>query len=80
MGQIVGYGEGNRYKLYPTDFANIFGQGGHEASRLARKNPLESLALLLVRPDIEVEAQGELCLSCPNVAVKLTDSKDIEAV
>src|SRR5205823_5220898 len=80
VGEVTGYFKGNRHKLEPTDFTYEFGKGGHEASRLPRKDPLEGFALPLVGTRIDVESECQLCLPSPDVAIKLPDSEDIEAV
>ena len=56
------------------------GTGGHEAARLPRKDPLERVALLLVGTRIDVETERRVGLPSPDVAIKLRDSEDIEAV
>jgi hypothetical protein len=80
VGQILGYCKANRYKLKPTDFPDQCGNSGHEAARLPRKDLLEGVALPLVGPRIDVEAQRQPRLPGPDVAVKLADGEDIEAV
>jgi hypothetical protein len=80
VGEVIGHFKGNRHKLEPTDFTHQCGKGGHEAARLPRKDPLEGFALPLVGTRIDVEAERQLRLPRPDVAIKLPDSEDIEAV
>jgi hypothetical protein len=80
VGQILGYCKGNRYKLEPTDFTHQCSNGGHEAARLSRKDLLEGLALPHICTRINVEAKRQPCLPGPDVAIKLRDTEDIEAV
>src|SRR6266446_912643 len=80
IGEVMGHFKGNRHKLQPTDFPDQGGKGGHEAARLPRKDPLERVALPLVGPRIDVETERRVGLPSPDVAIKLRDSDDIEAV
>jgi hypothetical protein len=78
--EVIGHFKGDRHKLKPTDFPNHGGKGGHEATCLPRKNLLERVALPLVGTRIDVETKRRVGLPRPDVAIKLRDREDIEAV
>jgi hypothetical protein len=80
IGEAIGHCKGDRHELEPTDFTHQFGKGGHETSRLPRKDLLEGFPLPLVGTRLDVEAERQLRLPRPEVAIKLPDREDIEAV
>jgi hypothetical protein len=80
IGEVLGHFEGNRHKFEPTDFPNQSGKAGHEAARLPRKDLLKCVALPRVGTCIDVETERRVGLPRPDIAVKLRDREDIEAV
>jgi hypothetical protein len=80
IGEVIGHFKGNRHKLQPTDFPDQGGKAGHEAARLPRKDLLERVALLCVGTRIDVKTERRVGLPSPDVAIKLRNREDIEAV
>src|SRR5213594_700386 len=82
VGEVIGHFKGNGDKLDPTSssFTHQCRNSGHEASCLAGKDQLNGFALALVSTLINENAEGDISLPRPEVAIKLQNSDDTEII